>query len=132
MRFAVLIITLFEGAPPAVQGKPSGSYTSAQASRGATFYTQYCAECHGANLQGESGPALSGQVLKAAYGGGTAAQLYDFISRQMPQDSPGSLSQAQYLDVTAYILSRNGFPSGNTSLNIASLGQVRMSAQRTS
>jgi PQQ-dependent dehydrogenase (methanol/ethanol family) len=69
--------------------------------------------------------------LRAAYGAGTAAPLYDFISRQMPQNSPGSLSQQQYLDVTAYILSRNGFPSGNTPLNIASLGQVRMSAQRT-
>jgi PQQ-dependent dehydrogenase (methanol/ethanol family) len=130
MRFAILIIALIAVDPAAVQAKSSGSYTSAQASRGATVYTQYCAECHGANLQGESGPALSGQVLRAAYGAGTAAQLYDFISRQMPQNSPGSLSQAQYLDVTAYILSRNGFPSGNTALNIASLGQVRMSAQR--
>jgi PQQ-dependent dehydrogenase (methanol/ethanol family) len=100
-----------------------------QASHGATVYTQYCTECHGANLQGESGPALSGQVLHAAYGGGTAAQLYDFISRQMPQNNPASLSQQQYLDVTAYVLSRNGFPSGSTPLSIGSLGQVRMSAQ---
>src|ERR1700730_678705 len=132
MRFAILVITLIAVDPASVQAKSSGGYTSAQASRGATVYTQYCTQCHGANLQGESGPALSGQVLRAAYGGGTAAQLYDFISRQMPQNSPGSLSQAQYLDVTAYILSRNGFPSGNTALNIASLGQVRMSAQRMS
>ena len=65
--------------------------------------------------------------FRQAYGAGTAAQLYDFISRQMPQNTPGSLSQRQYLDVTAYILSRNGFPAGNTPLNIESLGQVRMS-----
>jgi alcohol dehydrogenase (cytochrome c) len=132
MRFAFLILTLISVGPAVVQAKSSGSYTSAQASRGATVYTQYCAQCHGANLQGDSGPALSGEVLRATYGAGTAAQLYDFISRQMPQNSPGSLSQQQYLDVTAYILSRNGFPSGNAPLNIASLGQVRMSAQRTS
>jgi alcohol dehydrogenase (cytochrome c) len=132
MRFAFLILTLITVGPAVVQAKSSGSYTSAQASRGATVYTQYCAECHGANLQGESGPALSGEVLRQTYGAGTAAQLYDFISRQMPQNSPGSLSQQQYLDVTAYILSRNGFPSGNAPLNVASLGQVRMSAQRTS
>jgi PQQ-dependent dehydrogenase (methanol/ethanol family) len=67
--------------------------------------------------------------LRAAYGGGTAAQLYDFISRQMPQNNPASLSRQQYLDVTAYVLSRNGFPSGTTPLSIGSLSQVRMSAQ---
>ncbi len=61
------------------------------------------------------------------HGTGTAAQLYDFISRQMPQNAPGSLSQQQYLDVTGYILSKNGIRAGNTPLSIASLGQIRMS-----
>jgi PQQ-dependent dehydrogenase (methanol/ethanol family) len=70
--------------------------------------------------------------LRAAYGAGTAAQLYDFISRQMPQDKPGTLSQQQYLDATAYVLSRNGFPAGNTPLGIGTLSQVRMSQQSTS
>jgi alcohol dehydrogenase (cytochrome c) len=107
-----------------------GDYTNAQASAGNAVYTQYCAVCHGPNLQGESGPAISGQPLHLAYGAGTAAQLYDFISRQMPQDKPGSLKAQQYLDVTAYILARNGFPSGDTALNMQTLGQVRMSEQR--
>src|SRR5229473_1451646 len=107
MRVAILIIAFLAGYPAGVQAASIGGYTRAQASHGATVYTQYCTQCHGANLQGESGPALSGQVLRSAYGGGTAAQLYDFISRQMPQNNPGSLSQEQYLDVTAYVLSRN-------------------------
>jgi alcohol dehydrogenase (cytochrome c) len=42
------------------------------------------------------------------------------------------LSQQQYLDVTAYILARNGSTSGNTPLQIASLSQIRMSQQRVS
>jgi alcohol dehydrogenase (cytochrome c) len=132
MRVALLAITLLAVSPAGIQAKSSGSYSTAQAARGATVYTQYCTQCHGANLQGESGPALSGQVLRQAYGAGTAAQLYDFISRQMPQNSPGSLSQEQYLNVTAYILSRNGFPSGGAPLSIGSLSQVRMSQQRMS
>jgi alcohol dehydrogenase (cytochrome c) len=132
MRVALLAITLLAVSPAGIQAKSSGSYSTAQAARGATVYTQYCTQCHGANLQGESGPALSGQVLRQAYGAGTAAQLYDFISRQMPQNSPGSLSQEQYLNVTAYILSRNGFPSGSAPLSIGSLSQVRMSQQRMS
>ena len=114
MRALLLLIALIAVSPAGAQSKPNGGFTETQASRGATVYTQYCVACHGANLQGESGPALSGQVLRAAYGGGTAAQLYDFISRQMPQNAPGSLKQWQYLDVTAYVLSRNGLPAGTT------------------
>jgi PQQ-dependent dehydrogenase (methanol/ethanol family) len=69
--------------------------------------------------------------LRAAYGGGTAAQLYDFISRQMPLNKPGSLKQWEYLDVTAYILSRNGIAAGATALSIESLSQVSLAGLRT-
>jgi alcohol dehydrogenase (cytochrome c) len=131
MRVVSGAVVLYALSIAAVQAKPGGDYTTAQAARGATVYTQYCAQCHGANLQGDAGPSLSGQALQQAYGGATAAQLYDFTSRQMPQNAPGTLSQAQYLDVTAYILARNGFPSGAAPLNIASLSHVSMAAQRT-
>jgi arylsulfatase A-like enzyme len=53
----------------------------------------------------------------------TAAQLYDFISHQTPQDKPGTLSQQQYLDVTAYILSRNGLPDCLAEMDY-STGQI--------
>jgi alcohol dehydrogenase (cytochrome c) len=126
MRFVFVVITLLAVSSAGAQTKSGGGYTSAQASRGATVYTQSCVSCHGANLQGESAPALTGQIFKQAYGAGTAAQLYDFISRQMPQDKPASLSQQQYLDVTAYILSRNGFAPGSAPLQMGSLGQVSL------
>ena len=54
-----------------VNAKPDGGYTSAQSARGGTVYRQYCAECHGSNLQGESGPELMGQTFRSSYGGGT-------------------------------------------------------------
>jgi len=119
MRLVLLIVALFA----------MGSAGAQEKSRGAAVYAQDCAQCHGASLRGDSGPPLTGQAFQQAYGTGTAAQLYDFISRQMPQDAPGSLSQQQYLDVTGYILSQNGIRSGNTPLSIASLGQIRMSEQ---
>ncbi len=70
MRVMLLVIALIAAGPVSGQAKPGGAYTDSQAARGATVYTQYCVQCHGANLQGESGPALSGQVLRAAYGAG--------------------------------------------------------------
>jgi alcohol dehydrogenase (cytochrome c) len=105
----------------------TGSYSKAQAARGATTYVQYCAQCHGATLQGDSGPSLSGTAFVQAYGATTAESLYDFISRQMPQDAPGSLSKAQYLDVTAYVLSRNGFSPGTKALDLGSLATFSLS-----
>ena len=105
----------------------TGSYSKAQAARGATTYVQYCAQCHGATLQGDSGPSLSGTAFVQAYGAATAESLYDFISRQMPQDAPGSLSKAQYLDVTAYVLSRNGYSPGTKALDLGSLATFSLS-----
>lgn len=110
MRFAGLVIVVLGISATTAQAKSVGAYTSEQASRGAAVYTQYCAVCHGANLQGEAGTPLMGRTFLQAYGAGTAAQLYDFLSRQMPLDAPGSLSRQQYLDVTAFILERNGLP----------------------
>jgi alcohol dehydrogenase (cytochrome c) len=126
MRFVLAVIALIAANSAGAQGKSNTSYTTAQAGRGASVYNQWCVQCHGTNLQGESGPALTGQILRQTYGGGTAAQLYDFISRQMPLQNPGGLNQWQYLDVTAYILSRNGLPPGNTALALENLGQVSL------
>jgi alcohol dehydrogenase (cytochrome c) len=126
MRFLLLATALLAVSSAVAQTKASGGYTSAQASRGATVYAQSCMMCHGATLQGGAGPPLTGKPFSLAYAGGTAAPLYEFISQQMPQDKPGSLSQRQYLDVTAYILSRNGITSGDTPLRTGSLAQVRL------
>lgn len=128
MRLALLVIVLIAASPVSVHAQSRGAYTGAQARYGASVYTQKCSVCHGANLQGETGTALTGPTFSQAYGTGTAAQLYDFISRQMPQDAPGSLTQQQYLDVTAYILSKNGLPAGDAPMSVGSLGQVRLSA----
>jgi alcohol dehydrogenase (cytochrome c) len=131
MRFARLVITLIGISAVSVQAKSAGSYTNAQAAQGATIYTQHCAVCHGANLQGEAGTPLTGPTFWHAYGAGTAAQLYDFLSRQMPLDAPGSLNPQQYLDVTAFILERNGLSPGEEPLSTASLSQVRLSQMRS-
>nr|WP_298721087.1 PQQ-binding-like beta-propeller repeat protein [uncultured Steroidobacter sp.] len=129
MRFALIAFVLAASSVETFAAeKNDGAYTRAQVSRGNTVYTQSCVVCHGANLQGESGPPLTGDTFKQAYGGGTAEQLYDFVSRQMPQDKPGSLTQQQYLDVTAYMLSKNGIPAGSKDLSTATLAQVQIPA----
>lgn len=129
MRVLPLVIALLPALALA-RVKVTESYTSAQAARGASVYAQSCAKCHGAGLQGESGPALTGQVLKTTFGAGTAEPLYDFISRQMPLNAPGSLNDRQYLDLTAYILAENGLPAGHVPLTAGTLNRVRLSEIR--
>ena len=130
MRVLLLVIALLPALSLA-RTRVTDSYTSAQAARGASVYAQSCAKCHGAGLQGESGPALTGQVLKTTFGAGTAEPLYEFISRQMPLNAPGSLNGRQYLDLTAYILAENGLPAGHAPLTAGTLTRVRLSQMRS-
>ncbi len=113
-------------------GTGSAGYSAAQAASGATVYAGRCAQCHGTNLQGGSGPALTGnsfhQSLNASYT--TAGKLYGFIHDQMPANAPASLSQKQYLDVTAYVMSRNGFPAGAAALTMSTGDRVQLAGAR--
>ncbi|HEX3550968.1 MAG TPA: PQQ-binding-like beta-propeller repeat protein [Candidatus Elarobacter sp.] len=128
---AAIALTLGAAAGGAAGAAPTGHYTTAQAKSGATVYSASCQQCHGVNLQGQSGPALVGAAFSSYVGkSGTAQSLFDFISRQMPADHPGSLTQQQYLDVTAFILSRNGYAADRTPLTMANLAQVQLGNSR--
>lgn len=92
-------------------GAAAGGDLSAQVSAGEQVYASSCAMCHGDQGQGGNAPALIGSdVDLSQHGDGQG--LLDYISDKMPASSPGSLPDEQYLDVTAYILERNGDLSG--------------------
>lgn len=78
-------------------------YTPAQMTTGAAVYTKNCLSCHGAHLQGVSGPALTGPAF--AHANLNVAQIYGIVKQQMPLTAPGSLSAVNYAAVMAYILS---------------------------
>ena len=104
----------------------AGDYTSAQSVAGQKIFNHSCSTCHGADLQGQAGPALTGPAFAKSlkFSKMSASQLYGFISKQMPASDPGSLTKDQYLRVLAYILSKNGYPSGQTPLSKSTLSQV--------
>jgi PQQ-dependent dehydrogenase (methanol/ethanol family) len=114
----VLLVLGLARAGTVSRAAPAGFYTQAQATRGQVVYTAHCLQCHGANLQGQSASALVGPQFQLHYGNGTVAQLYGFISKQMPANAPGSLSVPDYLAVTAFILAKNGVPAGPTPLGV--------------
>jgi polar amino acid transport system substrate-binding protein len=111
---ALAALLLCTGA--AAAGTPPVLYTTAQASAGAPVYTQSCAMCHGADLKGGAGPALLGQAFAAPGSNATIGGVFTIMAQQMPASAPGSLSQAQYEDLMAYILQQNGYAAGGTAL----------------
>lgn len=114
--FLMLGISSSAGAQPA-KTAADGIFTAAQATRGGTFYQDSCAACHGGALQGEEeNPPLSGNRFSARWGNLPASALFNFINTQMPLGQPGMLGMQGAVDVTAYILSINKFPAGDTEL----------------
>ena len=95
----------------------SGSYTEAQAERGAEDYSARCAACHGADLRGDShAVGLVGMGFMFLWEGKSLGELYSTICNDMPQDQPRSLSKGSYEDILAFILKSNKFPAGDTEL----------------
>jgi mono/diheme cytochrome c family protein len=99
-----------------------GVFTAAQAERGSTLYGAECASCHdGADVDG---PSLGGAPFLDRWREDTLNRLFDFIKMRMPQSAPGSLSDAAYVDILAYLLNENSFQAGSRELTIDALGST--------
>jgi len=108
-------------------------FTEEQAKRGHVVFADECARCHSVDLMGnDDTPALAGEAFLSKWDGRTAGDLFDRIRSSMPDDNPGQLSNQQYADVLAHILSENEFPAGRQELahKTAPLKQIRIDAKR--
>jgi alcohol dehydrogenase (cytochrome c) len=89
-------------------GPATASFAS-QASDGADAYASNCAACHGGNLEGTRlGPLLSGRSFLQRWGSQTPALLLGNIQANMPPGGAGNLTDGDYLNIVAHILSVNG------------------------
>lgn len=106
---------------------PGGAAATAQqvAAAGQAVYQQQCQACHGDSGQGVVGPALIGPRASPAKYGPTAADWSGYIRTNMPQNAPGSLTQQQYLEVTAYLLLQNGLVQPSQPLDEQALQQIK-------
>jgi mono/diheme cytochrome c family protein len=88
----------------------AGVYTAEQATKGREVFTSNCLGCH--TTATHMGPAFQNKWF-----GRPLFDLYDYVSQAMPKAAPGSLTEDEYVWVTAYILRLNGMPAGRTELN---------------
>jgi mono/diheme cytochrome c family protein len=95
----------------------SGVFTAEQAKRGEELYQARCADCHGEKLVSASdAPTLAAPAFKFAWHQKTIAERFEVIRTTMPPGGSGTLSDQEYLDIVAYILQFNAYPSGNQEL----------------
>lgn len=86
-----------------------GVFTESQADRGEDTFLNNCSYCHSVGQ-------FAGSQWTSAWSGTTLDRFFDLIRTTMPFDGPGRLTDQQYADVLAYILSENGFPEGDVEL----------------
>jgi len=103
-----------------------GVFTSEQATRGGTVYATECSACHRDGLPERARPAADGGRFMEAWAEDSLKSLFTVIKTTMPQSAPGSLSDAAYTDIVAYILKENAFPPGSEELTPASLEAIRV------
>jgi mono/diheme cytochrome c family protein len=87
-----------------------GVFTEAQATRGRAAYPGSCGTCHGRRLNGapDDPDMLSTPPL---------ATLFEYTRATMPESNPGSLTDEEYVDIIAYMLSVSGMPPGADGLH---------------
>jgi len=111
-----------------------GVYTAAQAKAGQVVYRAKCGLCHGETLAGgeNESPGLKGEGFISHWRGKPLRALYSRIISTMPITDPGSLSEKETLDLVAYILQGNGFPSGKDRATSAkALNETQFSSTRS-
>lgn len=110
---------------------------SSQAQDGANAFASNCAACHGAELEGTTlGPLLIGNVFLQRWGTQTPALLLNNIQANMPPGGNDSLSDEDYTNIVAHILSSNGVDAVTEALTASTDFEIadnisRVVAQRS-
>ncbi len=106
---ALLLSILFSPASYAQQKTvKDGVFTETQVAQGQNVFDTNCSACHDMKFYRDIWFAWEDKPL---------LNFWYSIVAEMPSDNPGSLLDAEYTDVIAYILSEMGFPAGDTALD---------------
>ncbi len=124
----ILVVPILLVAARGAAGAPPHTFVLAateQTDRGRTAFLNSCAKCHGQQGQGGDGPRIIGSPnglpeFKTAQG------LFDYVSTQMPQNNPGTLTAEEYWDIVAFVLDSNKLLPPDTVLGPNNAGGIRL------
>lgn len=115
-RLAACAVLLVTATALAMNGQgqtsvKAGVYTAVQADRGQALFRSKCASCHAPNR-------FTDDLFYTSFAGKPLWEMYDVISDTMPEEDPGSMKPEEYVDVMAYLLKLNNFPTGPSELPV--------------
>ena len=96
-----------------------GVYTKAQADGARAQFEKICAACHPFTVAAKKKPKdvpLGDEPFFENWEGRSLDAIITTIVLTMPNDGSGVVTDAEAVDLVAYILQRNGFPAGETPL----------------
>jgi alcohol dehydrogenase (cytochrome c) len=114
---ACIAVVLCGHATAATEAPSIPTYTSEQAAAGSAVFARSCASCHGEKAMGGAAPALAGASFLNKWAGKPVFQLYTRMRTSMPLNAPGSLDEAEYTSLLAYIFERNNLLPGSEPLS---------------
>ncbi|WP_052072516.1 c-type cytochrome [Sphingobacterium deserti] len=100
---------------------------------GSKLYHQKCASCHGINgYEGPYDKLVTDSTGKNTIGNywPYATTIFDYVRRAMPFNAPGSLSDQEVYDITAYLLYLNKIIEANEVINAKTLPKIEMPARK--
>ena len=96
-----------------------GIYTKAQADRAKKQYDRMCADCHPFTVAARKKPKdlpLGDEPFVQSWTGRSVGEMVTLIALTMPNDGSATVTEAEAVDLVAYILQRNGYPAGKKPL----------------
>ena len=98
-----------------------GVFSEEQFRRGEMLYLEHCRECHERDLMGggyEDTPPIIGEEFLSNWLTWTVGDLFDFLQNEMPprRRNRVGITPQTYIDILAYVLQRNGYPTGEEEL----------------
>jgi cytochrome c5 len=104
-----------------------GVYTTAQAARGLRLFESNCTMCH--REPGGTAPVLAGERFTKSFSDATLQSVFNTIKTTMPRNAPGSLSDAEYVDLVSHLLKINNYADGMNELGLADLSGIKIPGQ---
>jgi len=98
-------------------------YSKAQAGVGEQLYTDHCLLCHDKKYFRPVLKRWEGQPLSI---------LFTVMSTSMPESNPGFLTEKEYVDILAYILSLSRYAPGDAELDYqdGALNEITVAARQ--
>ena len=98
-------------------------YSKAQAKVGEKLYADQCILCHDKKYFRPVLKRWEGQPLSI---------LFTVMSTSMPESNPGFLTEKEYVDILAYILSLSRYAPGDTELDYrnSALNEITVAARQ--